>query len=163
MINLISFLPDLAFNTPSDHKFNFTLILTPTFASTSPSTLTATSPVPTANNYFLTPGNLHEVMDPAIEKILAVSDRAFLHDVLRDLCMDSEIARQAVLEHFTTLPDGPKDNMTGVRDAAVRDQVSFVLFMFSSNSSKLQVTFDISTVSFGLHIADYTVKTKRGI
>ncbi|KAK8078808.1 hypothetical protein PG994_002615 [Apiospora phragmitis] len=57
-------------------------------------------------------------MDPAIEKILAVSDRSFLHDVLRDLCMDNSFVRRAVLERFTALPDGPSGNNAGAGDAA---------------------------------------------
>ncbi|KAK8029693.1 hypothetical protein PG993_010984 [Apiospora rasikravindrae] len=62
-------------------------------------------------------------MDSTIEQILAVSDRSFLHGVLRDLCKDNGFVRQAVLERFTTLPDGPGSNITDTGNAAGGDQL----------------------------------------
>ncbi|KAK7959240.1 uncharacterized protein PG986_004094 [Apiospora aurea] len=63
-------------------------------------------------------------MDPTIEQILAVSDRAFLHGVLTDLCMENGFVRQAVLQRFTALPDGPSTNSSSAGNAAGGDQAA---------------------------------------
>ncbi|KAK8062829.1 hypothetical protein PG997_014926 [Apiospora hydei] len=62
-------------------------------------------------------------MDPTIEQILAVSDRAFLHGVLTDLCMENGFVRQAVLQRFTALPDGPSTNNSSAGNPDTRNDV----------------------------------------
>ncbi|KAK7993786.1 hypothetical protein PG989_007167 [Apiospora arundinis] len=60
-------------------------------------------------------------MDPAVETILQVSDRDFLHDVLRKLCMDNGFVRQSVLEHFAALPSAPSQDNAGDGNANAGD------------------------------------------
>ncbi|KAK7995099.1 hypothetical protein PG990_013872 [Apiospora arundinis] len=60
-------------------------------------------------------------MDPAVETILQVSDRDFLHDVLRKLCVDNGFVRQSVLEHFAALPSAPSQDNPGDGNANAGD------------------------------------------
>ncbi|KAK8859704.1 hypothetical protein PGQ11_010438 [Apiospora arundinis] len=60
-------------------------------------------------------------MDPAVETILQVSDRDFLHDVLRKLCVDNGFVRQSVLEHFAALPSAPSQGNAGDGNANAGD------------------------------------------
>lgn len=104
---------------------NFRPVLPPCFLQVYNQDSARPFPV-TTYSYFLTSDTLTATMDPTIEQILAVSDRDFLHDVLKDLCQDSAMARQAVLEHFTAFPNDPSANNADTRGAAGGDQVSLV-------------------------------------